>query len=115
LGRDGTRKDSIHFTTPRGEKKTISSQEIFKHFLKFPFETKIIQEAIDRFNSTRTPVSNALKYLETICNTIVKEKNSSITKKTDKLNRIDKYEPPKPEDYDKSPRRIGIFPHGRDK
>lgn len=60
-------KESVDYTTSSGEKKTISSSEIFKHFIKSTYSTDIIKRAIKIANDCLKPINDVLKFLDATC------------------------------------------------
>jgi len=66
--------ENIWFRKTSGQMKKITQSEIYQHFLKHAFSTEMVTEAIERFKSLTIPINNPLKYLESICLTIDKEK-----------------------------------------
>ena len=82
-GMDFEKNDSIEFITPKGQKRFIDSTVIYRHFLKLPYTREIIQAAIQKYKKEMYPVSNILKYLESICKTIESNKPLKKTPKQD--------------------------------
>ncbi len=79
----------IHVTNTRGEKISISQNEIFKSMIRKPFKTSTIKEAIKRTETANSPINNIIKYIESICVQI--ESNSA------KESILEKQEKRKPE------------------
>lgn len=72
--------ENIWFRKTNGQMKKITQSEIYRHFLKLPFSTETLNEAIERFKGIINPINNALKYIESICVTIDKEKENKPSK-----------------------------------
>lgn len=70
-------EESIEFTRNNGQRFTVTQSEIYKHFLKKPYSTEILKEAINRIKllSEDSFINSPLKYLEEICKSIVNDKN----------------------------------------
>ena len=68
--------ENIWFRKTNGQMKKITLSEIYLRFIKLPFSTETVTEAISRFKILTSPINNALKYLESICVTIDKEKEN---------------------------------------
>ena len=68
--------ETIEYTSPGGKKKSISSSEIYRFFLKKSFATEIVQKAIQIARKCDSPIGDILKYLEGICFSLAKEVKS---------------------------------------
>lgn len=68
------REEDISVTKTNGSKLTMTHSAIFRHFLKFPYPTEVVKEAIIRLRENPGPVNNILKYLEVVCEGIIKNK-----------------------------------------
>lgn len=66
-GRENLLIGDIIYRNMEGEIKNISQTEIFKHFLKLPFSTEVIIEAVEQMKESSDLIRNPLKYLEAIC------------------------------------------------
>jgi hypothetical protein len=69
-GGDGGSKKSfgkIIFKNFKGEASSIDESAIFKHFVKLPYPTKIVEAAIEELRKSTSPVRNVFKFLEGIC------------------------------------------------
>lgn len=63
----------VSVTKTNGQTLTMDQSAIFRHFLKKPFKTETVCEAIKRLRSWKGPVNNILHYLESMCKTIESE------------------------------------------
>lgn len=91
--------ESVTYVTPKGEIKTISSTEIFSHFVKFSYSTEIVQQAIAKFQSIESPVSDPLAYLDSVCKSLnikkeLPKKNTSFKTLPRESSKPPKYEGP---------------------
>jgi len=69
-----------------GTVQSMKIEDIFKHFLKHPYSTETVKEAIRRVKKNPNNINNVLKYLESVCATIEREKSDTVSqpKKGDK-------------------------------
>lgn len=72
--KDQFTSEDIKYKTPSGKEKSITSSEIYSHFLKFNYKTETITEAIQTVKQKQEPIGSILKLLESICLSI--ENNS---------------------------------------
>lgn len=72
--------ESITYRTPKGESKTITDTEIFRHFVKFAFPTDIVRESIQKAQANPGAISNILSYLETTCRGLVSNRDANQNK-----------------------------------
>ena len=72
--------ENIWYRKTNGQMKKITLSEIYLHFIKLPFLTETVNEAISRFRILTSPINTPLKYLESICVTIDKEKENKPSK-----------------------------------
>lgn len=68
----------------KGEEVKATESEIYRHFLKFEYPTEIISQGIREIKLYKTPVSNILKLLETICLRLFKASQEPVIKPTKK-------------------------------
>lgn len=68
---------TIIYHTPKGEPKKITETEIYTHFIKLPYPTGTVKEAISILRLTRDPITNPLRFLEGVCKNLI-EKNKII-------------------------------------
>ena len=61
---------------------SLTDTQIYQHFLKLPYEPEVIAEAVERLRANPEGINNPLKYLESICLTIEKEKSTKSNKKS---------------------------------
>lgn len=69
---------SLIFKNTKGEATPVSESDIYKYFLKLPYSTEEIQEAIEVVRSSNDFVGNIFKYIEAICNRIHNSKSFKI-------------------------------------
>jgi hypothetical protein len=72
--------ENIWYRRTSGQMKNITQSEIYRHFLKLPFSTETLNEAISRFKSLTSPINTPFKYIESICVTVDKEKEDKPSK-----------------------------------
>lgn len=87
--------ENIWFRKTNGQMKKITLSEIYLHFIKLTFSTETVTEAISRFKILTSPINNALKYLESICVTIDKEKENKPSKAKETTAKAQTQEKPK--------------------
>jgi len=75
----GFSEDVVLFNL-KGEKVQANSSDIYRHFLKFEYPTEIISQAIREIKLYKTPVSNILKCLESICLRLFKISQEPVVK-----------------------------------
>lgn len=63
----------VEVVKTNGTKLVMSQSVIYSHFAKKAYATEIIQEAINRIRQVQGPVNNILKYLESTCESILRE------------------------------------------
>jgi len=66
----------IIYTKTNGQVESLSQKDLYYAFIKKPFQTPTIQEAVKRVNKLTTPINNIIKYIEQVCLTIEKEKTN---------------------------------------
>lgn len=69
--------ENLSFKNLQGKTISLTSSEIYKHFLSSSYSTDIVQKAIQQAKLTQTPVSDILKVLEAICQRLAVPKNSA--------------------------------------
>jgi len=72
--------ENIWYRRTSGQMKRITQSDIYLHFIKLPFSTETVNESISRFRLLTSPINTPLKYLESICVTIDKEKENKSSK-----------------------------------
>jgi DNA-binding Lrp family transcriptional regulator len=71
---------SLIYKNTKGEAMHVSESDIYSYFLKLPYETYEIQEAIEEVRSSSDFIGNIFKYIEAIC---LRIHNSKSLKKKD--------------------------------
>lgn len=69
-GGGGEKKEDssdLIYKNTRGEIKKASQSDIFNHFVKLPFPTAIVQQAIAEARYTQDYIGNIMRYIEAIC------------------------------------------------
>jgi len=66
---------SLIYKNTKGEAVSISESAIFRHFLKLPYATEEIQQAISQVRTSSDFIGNIFKYLEAICLRIHNDKS----------------------------------------
>lgn len=79
--------ESIEYTSPGGIKKTISSSEIYKHFLKKCSNTQILQKAIAKAKAHDKPIGNIFSFIEFLYKSIETESHKPVKSKN--FNQVD--------------------------
>lgn len=90
-------------TKTNGQQLTLTQSVIYRYFLKKDFDTDVVREAIKRTRSNEDPINNPLKYLESVCASIVRDNQrkpakSSKNSLTKTKNHKSEYHPPKEEE-----------------
>jgi hypothetical protein len=73
----------LFYKNTAGESCKISQSDIYKHFIKTPFETAIIHEAIEQARKSTDLIGSITKYLEAICLRLSNQKNVKAEKKSE--------------------------------
>ena len=60
----------IKYRSPSGKERSVSKNEIFRRFVKKPFKTQTLVDAIKRLIERKDVIGDVYKYLETICSQI---------------------------------------------
>lgn len=73
-------------TKTNGKQISMSQSDIYQHFLRLPYETEVVKEAIARIMDNPGPINNILSYLEATCASIKKTKPCKNTPNHDKID-----------------------------
>jgi DNA-binding transcriptional regulator GbsR (MarR family) len=77
----------LFFNKTNGSQIRVTQSEIYRFFLKFPkYTTEVIQEAIEKIRDVQGSINNPMKYLQSICETILAERKNPKTY----INSLDK-------------------------
>ncbi len=95
----GGLQENIFLKNSKGETISLSCSDAYLHFLKFPYETTTIQQAIQEIRRYTTPVNNIRKCLESIALRIHNTaKNPSLPKSPIKKEREKSFYENQPKD-----------------
>ena len=59
--------EEIKYRSPSGQERSVSKNEIFRRFVKKPFKTQTLIDAIKRLVERQDLIGDVFKYLEAIC------------------------------------------------
>lgn len=68
----------IAYTNCKGENKTISESEVYRHFVAKPEFNEVLSQALQLTREGASGVNNILKYIEGICKNIITAKKAKL-------------------------------------
>lgn len=80
---------NVNYLDSKGNSQTITTSEIFRQLIGSPYPTEVIRQAIDRMRKIRSPITDFMHYLKSICDSIVLQNKKSV----DPIKKKEKKEP----------------------
>lgn len=68
---------NVNYIDAKGNSQTITTSEIFRQLIRSPYPTDVIRQAIDRIRKIRSPITDFMHYLKSICDSIVMQNKKS--------------------------------------